>query len=56
MEPKLTGIFGSDLPDYARTNLGYQLEKYCQLNESKLYFEQLAEQIFLHLDYAEVII
>ena len=56
LSPKLNGLFASDFPDYTITNLGYQLDKYCQTEESKAYFEQLAEQIFLQLDYSEVFI
>jgi hypothetical protein len=52
--PKLSGVFSNDSPDYLITNIVYQMDKYCQLEESKSYFDQLAEQIFLHLDYGEV--
>lgn len=54
--PKLTSIFASDFSDYALPHLSDELDKFCKLDESKSYFNNIAEDIFVHLDYPEVIL
>ena len=52
----MTSIFTTELADYTLTQLNEELDKYCKQGESKYYFENLADQIFLQLDFPEVVI
>ena len=52
-DPKITGIFNSDLPAFIQSNLNYKLERYCSSLNTVIPID-LADKITIEMNYAKV--